>query len=231
MKTPYSSNTETFSKFLREIGRWEFHFKSVKSQENLTDKQKNEIVEGMNEIRKIFDDDWLKNAVITRHEFVDYLNDKNIRPFLYTMPKEEIKLEQKRKNQKMFEDNVPISLEALFSFYARKNVYYVQIGGRGFYHLEKDVAGLGTPQLDGELKLRFRAKTHHSKPVHKYSFFAVLKFAKSPTSSRFDIEDKKGRIFPNIKPEININDFNWCKSDMSETNEKSKQTRLYKFSK
>lgn len=64
---------DAFSEFLREIGSWKFHIKSVKNQEDLTDKQKHETVEGMNEIRKIFDDDWLKDAVITRHPFVEYL--------------------------------------------------------------------------------------------------------------------------------------------------------------
>ena len=148
---------------------------------------------------------WRKDNDITRFftknlAVLEYLDNKNVVPLRYTIPQEKITLANKKQDQNTFEDKISIPLKSVFDFYALKDTFYIQIGGSGFYHLEKDVANLGTDQLDGDLKLRFRAKTHHSKPAYKYSFFAVLKFESMPTNASHDIEEIKGREFPSIVP-------------------------------
>jgi hypothetical protein len=63
--------------------------------------------------------------------------------------------------------------------------------------LKQDIANLKVPRFVPELTLRLRAKTHHSFPVHKYSFFAVIQ-AKTGAllKSPFDLEEKIGTFPP-----------------------------------
>lgn len=93
----------------------------------------------------------------------------------------------------------PIPTKALFNYYSKRGTHYIQIEGSGFYHLDQDVANLGTTQYDGVLTIRFRLKRHTSNPVDRCSFFAVLKEHKKPTFSPFNIENNGLQAFPNIK--------------------------------
>jgi len=131
---------------------------------------------------------------------LDTISRKKITPNRYFIPKDQITLEQKNQDQKLFEDKVEIDINTLYNFYSIKNCYYIQIGGYGFYHLQKDILSLGTPQFICLMTLRLRAKTIHSSPIYKYGFYAVLKIDKKgkPKKSCYDIEEKDGRIFPLI---------------------------------
>jgi len=105
-----------------------------------------------------------------------------------------------KSDQKNFDNpNNPIPIQALFNYYKIRNTYYIQIEGSGFYHLDSDIANLGTTQYDGTLTVRFRLKRHKRNPIHSCSFFAVLKQKSKPTLSVFNIETSKGQIFPAIK--------------------------------
>jgi len=105
-----------------------------------------------------------------------------------------------RSDQKNFENpGNPIPTQALFNYYSKRGTHYIQIEGSGFYHLDKDVANLGTSQYDGILTIRFRLKRHVSIPIDRCSFFAVLKEFKKPTTSAFNIEPNINQLFPNIK--------------------------------
>ncbi len=85
----------------------------------------------------------------------------------------------------------------IHEYYARKRCYYIQIEGKGFYHLLSDPAGLGVPQFQPEVKVRLRAKTHSSKPISNYSFRAVLVGTMSSIyPSDYNIEGN----FPPIQP-------------------------------
>jgi hypothetical protein len=131
---------------------------------------------------------------------LNIINAKNFIPNRYSIPKEEITYQQKKQDQKAFEDKVEIDINSLYDFYSTKNCYYIQIGGYGFYHLKQDIFSLGTPQFDCQMKLRLRAKTIHSIPIYKYGFYAVLKVDKKekPKKSHYDLEQKDGREFPPI---------------------------------
>ena len=131
---------------------------------------------------------------------LDIVNSKNFIPNRYSIPRDEITMQQKKQDQKAFEDKVKININSLYDFYGNKGCYYIQIGGYGFYHLKRDILCLGTPQFECQMKLRLRAKTIHSSPVYKYGFYAVLKVDKkqNPKKSCYDIEQKEGREFPPI---------------------------------
>jgi len=81
-------------------------------------------------------------------------------------------------------------------FYNNKKppINYIQIGTRGFYYLNNDVAGLGVPRLKGIGILRARVKTRDSRK-NKYGFLVAIKLKKVEPSTH-DIEEKNGRIFP-----------------------------------
>ena len=86
----------------------------------------------------------------------------------------------------------------LHKYYARKNCYYIQIEGRGFYHLLDDRAGLNAPKFMPDVSLRLRAKPHSSFPVYNYSFRVVIVGARrSVMKSPYDLEDETR--FPLIK--------------------------------
>lgn len=92
------------------------------------------------------------------------------------------------------------NINILYEYYARKECFYIQIEGRGFYYLKKDIANLNVPQFTPQLTLRLRAKTHHSEPIHKYSFFAVLQAnARSIHQSPYDLDEKVGKFPPIVK--------------------------------
>ncbi|MFN5862418.1 MAG: hypothetical protein ACK451_10625 [Pseudanabaena sp.] len=139
-------------------------------------------------------------AFYTSVGVLDIVNAKNLIPNRYSILRDEITVQQKKQDQKAFEDKLEIDINSLYDFYSDKNCYYIQIGGYGFYHLKRDILHLGTPQLNCKMNLRLRAKTNHSNPVYKYSFYAFLKVDKKdkPQKSFYDLEQKDGRIFPPI---------------------------------
>jgi hypothetical protein len=105
-------------------------------------------------------------------------------------------------DQKLFENaGNKIPTQALFNYYANRNTHYIQIEGSGFYHLDLDVANLGTQQYDGTLSIRFRVKHagHSDNPPHACQFMAVLKQEKKPKKSKFNLENYPSQTFPNIK--------------------------------
>ncbi|MFY7804681.1 MAG: hypothetical protein ACOVQ7_14765 [Limnoraphis robusta] len=129
---------------------------------------------------------------------LEYINKKDIIPYRYTIPQNELTREQKSLDQRNVKDYLPISISALHSYYRNKGCFYMQIGGYGFYHLSEDILGLKTPQFNSNIRLRLRAKTIRSEPIYNYRFCAVLKLVGKPKKSPYDIEEKDGRVFPPI---------------------------------
>ncbi len=102
-------------------------------------------------------------------------------------------------DQRSFEKpNIKVNNEALFLYYKKRHVFYIQIEDSGLYHLDNDIASLGTSQFNGRLSFRFRLKVHSSKPRHNCSFFGILKLAKKPTLSEFNMEENVLQKFPSI---------------------------------
>lgn len=126
------------------------------------------------------------------------IQDRQIIPRRYTITKKLLTAKDRNVDQQIFELKIDIETTRLFLFYSQKNCHYIQIGGCGFYYLDKDVLNLNVPQFNGKLKMRFRAKTIHSYPIWNYGFYAVLKVDHPPTPSKYDIEEIDGKIIPPI---------------------------------
>jgi len=158
---------------------------------------------------------WSEDDDVTRF-FTDigaltYVQKKRITPNRYSKDKDKITYKDAAEDQKAFEDRTFIvKAEALWRYYFEKGIHYIQVGsGYGFYHLDKDVAGLGTPQFDCDFILRFRAKYHDRVDRQRgtlaptpwnYSFFAVLKVKGKPKRSKYNLEKTKDQERPPIKP-------------------------------
>jgi len=73
-----------------------------------------------------------------------------------------IGVNEKNHDQKGIEKaHIPLDfLEPLVKFYNSKNCYYLQLSKHGLYHLGDDKYELGTPEFDGTIDFRFRAKMH-----------------------------------------------------------------------
>ena len=126
---------------------------------------------------------------------------KSFNPRKFSKTREKITINDKKHDQKNFErPDILCPIENLFTYYKNKDCFYLQLENYGFYHLEKDIANLGTKKFDGQISLRLRAKTNHSKPIYRYSFLAVMKLSKKPTKSDWDFEERDGRKFPKILP-------------------------------
>jgi len=92
---------------------------------------------------------------------LEYIKKKNLIPNKHRVENSNITKRMKIEDQHNFEDTKnKVPVEAFGLFYKKKSDY-VQIGkGYGFFHINKDTAGLGTEKFDAEFTLRLRAKSY-----------------------------------------------------------------------
>lgn len=84
--------------------------------------------------------------------------------------------------------NIPKT--AVANYYDSKQTYYIQIGGYGLYYMTKDIANLGVPELDLQLKLRIRLKRGGSNPIYNYRFTtAIIAEKNSLSKSKYNLDD------------------------------------------
>jgi hypothetical protein len=134
---------------------------------------------------------------------LSHLNSKKLILNKYNKASSSLTIKDRNDDQKIFEDELPMNINALHTYYKSKGVFYIQIGsGFGFYYLADDPAKLVVPQFDAGFCLRLRAKTFHSSPASNYGFCAVLKVKPKPkpSNSPFNIEINSGYKFPPISP-------------------------------
>jgi hypothetical protein len=122
-------------------------------------------------------------------------------PRKYTKPDQSLTEEDKDFDRKSFAHKVTekelditnlglSGASILHQYYAKKNCFYIQIEGKGFYHLLEDPAKLGVPQFIPAVVFRLRAKTHSSANFANYSFRVVLTASRrSFLDSGFDLEN------------------------------------------
>ncbi|VVB65705.1 Uncharacterised protein [Candidatus Gugararchaeum adminiculabundum] len=160
---------------------------------------------------------WSENDDTTRLysllKVLQRVRNKNIVPRRYSKEKTRITYKDAEIDQKAFEDRTCIvKAESLWKYYGEKDAHYIQVGsGYGFYHLDRDVAKLGTEQFNSDFILRFRAKYHDRVDRQggtlvptpwNYSFFAVLKVKSKPKPkrSKYNLEESDDQEFPPIAP-------------------------------
>jgi len=146
---------------------------------------------------------WCKDNDVTRFYtsigVMNILDKRNIIPIKFNKPNKQITVDDRTNDRRAFEKKIEISSDALIKFYSEKEVFYMQVGkGYGFFHIEKDVAGLGTPKFKAKFMLRFRAKTIHSEPSWNYGFYAVIRVKEILEKSNLNLEPSQSQQFPPI---------------------------------
>jgi hypothetical protein len=82
---------------------------------------------------------------------------------------------------------VRVTAAAIHELYARKGIYYIQIGGLGLFHLQSDPANLGVPQLSQEVNFEIRPGKSGSDKVKTEKIGADGNFIMKPVMAK----DKK----------------------------------------
>lgn len=128
-------------------------------------------------------------------------NVKTFVPRKFMIPNEQLtdpdkKFDRTSFAHKLSEDDLDLAnlgisgAHVLHEYYAKKNCYYIQIEGKGFYHLLSDPAGLRVPKFLPQVVFRLRAKTHGSQRISNYSFRVVITAARGTiVNSGFDLEN------------------------------------------
>ena len=65
------------------------------------------------------------------------------------------------------DEYIPVDNTKVTEYYRRKGESYIQVEGKGLYHLGSDVLGLGVPEFSCSTQLRIRCKCHKSSPMHR----------------------------------------------------------------
>jgi hypothetical protein len=77
---------------------------------------------------------------------------------------------------------IDIPSNSVAKYYNSKNTYYIQIGGKGFYYMGKDIANLNVSKFNLLLKLRIRLKRGGSMPLYNYRFTTAIQAVKGTLS-------------------------------------------------
>lgn len=135
-------------------------------------------------------------SILSKEKFLDKINSRwKGAPRKFT--KNALTTNDRHKDLDEFPDiKQEITAKLIEQFYNLKSppIYYIQIGGYGFFYMGKDIAGLGVPRLIGKGILRARIKTRNSRK-NQYGFLVAIKL-RSLKPSTHDIEEKNGRVFP-----------------------------------
>ncbi len=126
---------------------------------------------------------------------------KNFTPRKFIVEDKHLTEVDKRFDRTSFADKIPETnldlvnmgtngAKILHEYYAKKDCYYIQVEGKGFYYMLSDPADLRVPQFIPQVVFRLRAKTHGSARISNYSFRVVITAGRGTISnSKFDIED------------------------------------------
>lgn len=66
---------------------------------------------------------------------------------------------------KLINVRVPLTAEFISKHYAKKGIYYIQIGGSGFFYMAKNPANLPIPKLEGNIVIEIRSARGGSKKL------------------------------------------------------------------
>jgi hypothetical protein len=135
-------------------------------------------------------------SILKKEKFLDEINAK-WKEIPYKFTRRVLTTNDRYRDLDEFPDiKREIDAKLIEQFYNLKSppIYYIQIGGYGFFYMGKDIAGLGVPRLIGKGILRARVKTRNSRK-NKYGFLVAIKLRRLKPST-YDIEEKNGREFP-----------------------------------
>lgn len=137
--------------------------------------------------------------VPTNELFQQYMDRVNFKPPPFLINKKMTRDEWIKIKHDYKDEYLTVYNHEIQDFYKNKGCAYIQISGRGLYHLGEDPLEWGVPELKLEQKIRIRCKDHGSKASTRYSVTAAFQPSniKTLTPSEYSIDDRT-RLPPNL---------------------------------
>ncbi len=104
--------------------------------------------------------------------------------------------EQWLQEKHLFVDEyIPVDNKKVTEYYRQKGESYIQVEGKGLYHLGSDILGLDVPEFSCETTLRIRCKCHKSVPMNRSIMTSFIYNKKTLVSSNYDLVTKPPPAF------------------------------------
>ena len=94
--------------------------------------------------------------------------------------------------------NIEVSADIIAELYNKKNVYYIQVGEAGLFHLGKDILNLGTPKFEGTSNVTMRIR--RSGNSNTITFFPKLSTWSQVSPKTLDTTSGISDLFSSKKP-------------------------------
>lgn len=87
---------------------------------------------------------------------------------------------------------IRIPSDSISKYYNGKNTYYMQIGGRGLYYMNANIARIpNLVELKMEVRLQIRLKRNRSNPANDYTFSVAMRAVLGTlVNTEYDLEDQ-----------------------------------------
>jgi hypothetical protein len=82
---------------------------------------------------------------------------------------------------------IPVDTKKVTEYYRRKGESYIQIEGKGLYHLGTDILGCGVPEFGCDTFLRIRCKCHKSTPMYRSIMTSFVYKKETLPASPYDL--------------------------------------------
>jgi hypothetical protein len=96
------------------------------------------------------------------------------------------------------DEYISVDSKKVAEYYRRKGESYIQVEGKGLYHLGQDVLAWGVPEFVCETLLRIRCKCHKSTPMHRSIMTSFIYKKETLKSSPFDLVTKPPLCFTRV---------------------------------
>lgn len=107
--------------------------------------------------------------------------------------------EQWTAEKHLFADEyISVDSKKVAEYYRRKGESYIQVEGKGLYHLGQDILGCGVPEFVCETLLRIRCKCHKSVPMYRSIMTSFIYKKETLIPSPFDLLTKPPPCFTKV---------------------------------
>lgn len=107
--------------------------------------------------------------------------------------------EQWASEKHLFADEyISVDSKKVAEYYRRKGESYIQVEGKGLYHLGVDVLDCGVPEFVCETQLRIRCKCHKSMPMQRSIMSSFIYNKKTLAPSPFDLVSNPPPCFTRV---------------------------------
>lgn len=108
--------------------------------------------------------------------------------------------EQWTAEKHLFADEyISVDSKKVTEYYRRKGESYIQVEGRGLYHLGTDILEFGVPEFSCSTQLRIRCKCHKSTPMHRSIMTSFIYKKETLDPSPYDLVTNPPPCFTKVE--------------------------------